>query len=935
MTQPAVLTMISGARSPTISNVYVNNKSERLTLQITGTFSAATVLVQGLVNLNSTAWTTLAALDLTDFTFSNASGVRGKGIYQIGVSGILRVRINLTAISGGDITVAANFVGDTVSSITASEPSANLEPISAYDMAVAGGYTGTKEQFETDIGNSAANAAAAEEAAARVSASAEQIAKNTSDIANLTDGVNAVENVATSGSPIEVFSVRKVNGGFEIDSALSNFNRNACYVRGIKLSGTDLLGNTYVCWDTTVKRKASKMSLYIMYDTDANTYGELTIENAPTSRVLQTLTELETKTGVVLRYKWTRRNFNVSNPFFSLRFCAVFSDANNIEICRMYSAQQTCRLIDNELVYEYETYVDYQNISHVDALSIVSLNLTQFNTIDQSSIDHYYPTTDLDSTNFPTNTYYFSDAEVESDVLYIVQRTNYAPEINTRYVWTILFKINPATSNYYGYTLQDSCEPGSCYQSDAGIQYNSTDHTSHRTRMMYTAEENASVKITVDAADNVSSVLLNQYNEDFEYISTLTKVPADDEAIFHIDNGTKYIKVICTHLTDVYNFHGIKIASDAPISACYNPNKGAVESYNSMPFNYVVCGNVMTSGRLLLPPNYSVNGNKVPLIVYVHGSSAMMTWDEPMQTIYIDYLRYLANEGYAVFDCYPWTNKYVLEGSPYSPIMIPSHIRSYIEGIRYVCSRFNVDMDSTVMLCKSQGGMLAEWAIDQTNFTFKAIALFAPAEDAMPNNNKWFYNANTRAALIKHVDFEGTPEEFNAFVTSGVPTDTLVASFIEKNKAKIVGMMPWSWNIRGVQSYDDIITESVTVNDVVPQWMLDAGLPAMPQGAAHYKEFGHHSEYSKHATCPVKFWCAFDDESTSSYNNYAIYTWLLNGGSKAEFRVLPLNTGGHHAMDYSPNALKSSGTTALGIPYTDMPTAYVEAATFFRRNLVM
>ena len=41
-------------------------------------------------------------------------------------------------------------------------------PITAYAQAVAGGYTGTLEDFETDMGNSAANATAAAEAAASV-----------------------------------------------------------------------------------------------------------------------------------------------------------------------------------------------------------------------------------------------------------------------------------------------------------------------------------------------------------------------------------------------------------------------------------------------------------------------------------------------------------------------------------------------------------------------------------------------------------------------------------------------------------------------------------------------------------------------------------------------------------------------------------------------
>ena len=65
-------------------------------------------------------------------------------------------------------------------------------PVSAYEMAVKAGYTGTEEQFAEDMGNSgtnAANAAASASAAAAsaesVSASAAQIATNTNDISDL------------------------------------------------------------------------------------------------------------------------------------------------------------------------------------------------------------------------------------------------------------------------------------------------------------------------------------------------------------------------------------------------------------------------------------------------------------------------------------------------------------------------------------------------------------------------------------------------------------------------------------------------------------------------------------------------------------------------------------------------------------------------------
>lgn len=70
-------------------------------------------------------------------------------------------------------------------------------PVTAYEMAVKAGYTGTEEQFAQDMGNSgtnAANAAASASAAAAsaesVSASAAQIATNTNDISDLKESLN-------------------------------------------------------------------------------------------------------------------------------------------------------------------------------------------------------------------------------------------------------------------------------------------------------------------------------------------------------------------------------------------------------------------------------------------------------------------------------------------------------------------------------------------------------------------------------------------------------------------------------------------------------------------------------------------------------------------------------------------------------------------------
>lgn len=170
MSRPAIMRMIEGAIAPAISNVFVNNKCSVCTLQITGTFTSATVVVEGIVDVSSGAWTTLATFNLSDLSM-RSDGMEEKSIYQVGIEGILRIRANVTAVSGGNITVVGHFVDATIASNAPLTP-ANEVPTTAYDIARAGGYTGTYEQFQTDMGNSATNATNAANSASSAETSA-------------------------------------------------------------------------------------------------------------------------------------------------------------------------------------------------------------------------------------------------------------------------------------------------------------------------------------------------------------------------------------------------------------------------------------------------------------------------------------------------------------------------------------------------------------------------------------------------------------------------------------------------------------------------------------------------------------------------------------------------------------------------------------------
>lgn len=99
---------LTGASTPTASNTFTNSICDGLTLQITGTHSGATILVEGQVNPDSTLtnWVALSVINLNDFTAANS--ITANGIYQIDIAGICQIRVRVSAISSGTVTAFGN-----------------------------------------------------------------------------------------------------------------------------------------------------------------------------------------------------------------------------------------------------------------------------------------------------------------------------------------------------------------------------------------------------------------------------------------------------------------------------------------------------------------------------------------------------------------------------------------------------------------------------------------------------------------------------------------------------------------------------------------------------------------------------------------------------------------------------------------------------------
>lgn len=110
MRRQALITLINAATSATVSDTYINNICDLLSIQVDGTFSAVKVQIQGKTDTSASAWTNIAIFDKSTLDLADgADGITAKGIYNADITGLLAVRVNVASVSGGNVTVIGAF----------------------------------------------------------------------------------------------------------------------------------------------------------------------------------------------------------------------------------------------------------------------------------------------------------------------------------------------------------------------------------------------------------------------------------------------------------------------------------------------------------------------------------------------------------------------------------------------------------------------------------------------------------------------------------------------------------------------------------------------------------------------------------------------------------------------------------------------------------
>ena len=324
-----------------------------------------------------------------------------------------------------------------------------------------------------------------------------------------------------------------------------------------------------------------------------------------------------------------------------------------------------------------------------------------------------------------------------------------------------------------------------------------------------------------------------------------------------------------------------------------------------------------TSGKIKIPPNYTPNGEPVPLIVFIHGSAEYGSVNsKEMTKTYEDYYNYLRDCGYAVFDCYGFGTKY--EKSWCSTFATPTNRKCYLLGIKFILDNYNVDGNNIFVSCKSLGGIQALSLYYETDINIKAVGMLAP--ELNPIHVNFGYSPGQRYAVCNDLGFSedvnsvlnpagGKPE-----VNCRVEKDENYIAYVNENYDKMCGWNPY-------------FTGLIMSKEEKLEYSLNRSKKGFEALAKAYRV--------STTNRPLKIWISKDDPCVNYEASEALVKSLNNGGFMAELRTLPNGTGGHHSVDNDENALQVKDvTTPCGEYYESVPAAYYELEQFFRKYMI-
>ena len=349
------------------------------------------------------------------------------------------------------------------------------------------------------------------------------------------------------------------------------------------------------------------------------------------------------------------------------------------------------------------------------------------------------------------------------------------------------------------------------------------------------------------------------------------------------------------------------------------------------PFNVGGPDELLSCMCYMLPPNYSYNGKKVPLIVWFDGSAGYPSLTSSFQNNKLPGLQYMRDEGFAVMQVFAWGAEYAIScpgcGSD-MPYPTRTCLRTIRSAIEFMVDRYNIDAENVHVVSKSFGGIISSYFTMFPIWNFKSIGMFSPCIDVLSMRGRFL---GGRLALIQDLNLQGDyVEDFKDISLNG-DTQTGVENYFFsprcqnlwlENFTKLMSINA-AWIRLCEAGYNEKYAESLA--NARAWWNTGGSSEPYKYNADVYTNTDRH----RVGKVPCKLWIATHDVDTPHQIMIEFVEQLKNCGCYAEATVLE---GGHHSspdFDYT-----ESVTTKLGIYYESVAIGWRENIEWIRRNSV-
>lgn len=322
-------------------------------------------------------------------------------------------------------------------------------------------------------------------------------------------------------------------------------------------------------------------------------------------------------------------------------------------------------------------------------------------------------------------------------------------------------------------------------------------------------------------------------------------------------------------------------------------------------------------GYIVLPENYSIDGEPVPVIIHCHGTSGVI-FNQKSLPYNTSYLKFLAKCGYAVIGCSTFSNEY-RNANDDGNFPTPLAMSCYENLWKYMTNGYNLDKSKAYIFGYSAGGMDTILVSQSKVLPIRAAASLAGSVDLICNMriladycNEFFY---------KQIGM-GVVDLPTGLAEDGVrmhPMKESVTQQILDNWDKFVGYNPFCFNsdldykaFLGEYSKLTNNTESLKNNQIINELVSKAKV--------YYK-------------MPIKFWYAIDDTNVPIQLARWWQTMVRNAGGLCYMREFPANCGAHYAVGYTGDdslTPKVDYVTPFG-ETINAPVAYAEMVDWFKR----